>query len=112
MVAAYVTFHSTLLKTSRPANIVLMQKALSETLSLLGEPSREAVLLYLEKYHNISIDGPNNFTMEKLETALDTLFGSGQHVLMRKFAQEVRKYESRPKNLTGRGNVRKSPLHN
>jgi hypothetical protein len=74
-----------------------MQKALSDTLSLLGESSREAVLLYLEKYHNISIDGPDNFTLEKLEAALDTLFGSGQHVLMRKFAQEVKKYSSQHK---------------
>ena len=81
-----------------------MQKALSETLSLLGEPSREAVLLYLEKYHNISIDGPGNFSQEKLEAALDTLFGSGQFVLMRKFYEEVRKSRgsSGSKNLPQR----------
>ena len=88
-----------------------MQKALSETLSLLGEPSREAVLLYLEKYHNISIDGPDSFTMEKLEAALDTLFGSGQHVLMRKFAQEVRKYEGRGKQSGESKSIRKSASH-
>ena len=89
-----------------------MQKALSDTLSLLGEGSREAVLLYLEKYHNISIDGPDSFTMEKLESALDTLFGSGQHVLMRKFAQEVRRHEGRGKKTGDNKSARKSEVHN
>lgn len=72
-------------------NTALMQKALNETLSMLGEQSREAVLLYLEKYHNISVDGPNSFTMQKLESAFDTLFGSGQYVMMRRFNEELRK---------------------
>ena len=99
------------MKTSRSATVVQMQKALDETLSLLGEPSREAVLLYLEKYHNISVDGPANFTMEKLESALDTLFGSGQHVLMRKFAQEVRKHDSRNKPADSRKTIKKPSAH-
>ena len=78
-----------------------MQRALNETLSLLGEQSREAVLLYLEKYHNISVDGATNFTEEKLESAFDTLFGSGQLILMRKFTDEVRKgSSSRSRKLT------------
>src|ERR1051326_1598137 len=75
----------------RPPKVDKLQRALNETLSLLGEQSREAVLLYLEKYHNISIDGTENFTEEKFESAFDTLFGSGQLILMRKFSDEVKK---------------------
>ncbi|MEO9319209.1 MAG: hypothetical protein ABI361_00905 [Nitrososphaera sp.] len=68
-----------------------MQRALQKTLSLLGEPSRDAVLSYLQKYHNISFDNTSTFTQEKLGSALDTIFGSGQQVLMRRFEDEVRK---------------------
>lgn len=71
-----------------------MQLALAKTLELLGGETRELLLLYLSERYRISTDGVNLFTAKDLETALETLFGKGAEILIRRFNEEYKRKTS------------------
>ncbi|MEP0824976.1 MAG: hypothetical protein HRF40_05775 [Nitrososphaera sp.] len=79
---------------------ILLKRALDISLDVLGEPSKQALLYYLQERHNISIqDGGRCFSLEEVETALNALLGAGSLMII----DMVKKELGTADNKTGGG---------
>jgi hypothetical protein len=76
-------------------NVVLMQRALRNTLDVLGgEEQKEMLLRFLDTQYGISVDGQNGFANQSLAKAFSDLFGSAASLLIARFNEEIATLQS------------------
>jgi hypothetical protein len=65
-------------------------RAIDRAFSILGEPSKQALIYYLQHNYNMDIY-QDNVSIQKLESSLKDLVGEGKDLLMSFVDSELRK---------------------
>ncbi len=66
-----------------------LRRALEQSLSILGEPSKKALLRSLSREFNISLEDENCSSAQEIQKALEAIFGAGASVIMAEFRRNL-----------------------
>ncbi|AFU58306.1 hypothetical protein Ngar_c13680 [Candidatus Nitrososphaera gargensis Ga9.2] len=66
-------------------------------MDILGEPSRNMIIIYIQKKYNVSIfsDISRSVSIEEIEDTIQELFPIGSELIIKMFEAEIDRMESR-----------------
>jgi hypothetical protein len=74
---------------ARPDDCAEVRRALEQSLDILGESSKKALLRSLLREFNISLEDENCSSAQEIQKALEAIFGAGASVLMAEFYRNL-----------------------
>ena len=72
-----------------------VRRALEQSLDILGEPSKKALLRSLFCEFNILLEDENCSSVQEIQAALEAIFGAGASVIMAEFRRNLDAGKSR-----------------